>query len=101
MQLHETRDCLIENRVHYLVVAGALAPLWREEHARESGDLGLQVNARSIEFRLDLIELIGIDLLAHHGAFVVLAEGLLDLTRLIDKVEHEGVILEWMSAIQA
>jgi len=83
------------------MVAGALAALRCEEHTCKFGHFGLEVDARGIELGLDLIELVGIDLLPHHGAFVVLAESLLDFARLIDEIEHESVVLERMGAVQA
>ena len=92
---------LIENRIHVLVVGRALAALGGKKYLGEYVHFGLQIYARGIQFGFDLVKSIRVDLLAHDGAFIILAECLLNLVRVVYKVEDKRIVFQGMGAIEA
>jgi hypothetical protein len=72
-----------------------------EEQPRDLAHLRLLEDARFVQRRAQVVELVGVGLLAEHRRSVVGRERRDDRVRVVGEVEHEGVVLGRVSAIEA
>src|SRR5665811_495451 len=86
---------------HRGVIAGRLRARGAEEHAAEALDLVEVVDLRRVELGLQRVELVGLGTLADLRHLVVGLERAVDLLRVVDEVEDEGVLLARSGAVEA
>jgi len=55
----------------------------------------------AIELGLQIMQLVGVGLLAEDGRAVVVGEGAFDDLGVVVEVENEDVVLLWVSAVEA
>src|SRR5713101_5138471 len=91
----------IKKTVEPSMITSVLDTSWLKEDAGETFDFSRLCNHEAIQLPLEIVELVGVDILLDSCTFIEWLKCLLNFMSFIGKVKHERIVLSRIGTVEA